>query len=124
MSKKSETTFFRYCRDHNGKLVPLDVARRNKCLVPRFHPSITDPHSPQDAEESSEYQELVEEVSQNLNPVERRTWLKILDGQSIREIAKEEGVSRQAIYDRIRRMVKKNQYCAIWWRIHNKGNNL
>src|ERR1035441_1382490 len=37
-----DVCYFRYCRDHNGKLVPVDVVRRNRRLVPRFDPSITE----------------------------------------------------------------------------------
>ena len=117
----SETSYFRYVRRLDGRLESVDLARRNGRLLPRFHPSVTEPET-QDREESAEYRELVEEVSQELNEIERATWLKILDERSILEIAEEDGVSRAAIYDRIRRMVKKNDYVAIWWRLKNKVN--
>ena len=117
---ESETTYFRYCRTVDGALVPVDVAKRNARLVPRFHPSITEP-PPNAPDESDEYRELVEEVSQNLTPVERRTWLRLLDGRSVLDIAAEDGVSRAAIYERIRGnpkrggMIARNPYCQIWW---------
>jgi len=129
MNDESEVSFYRYCRGHDGKLVAVDVARQNGRVVPRFSPSITEPALPHDEEESEEYRELVEEVCQNLNPTERRTWLQILDGRSLLDIAEEEGVSRAAIYERIRGnskgqggMIRKNDYCAIWWRLKNKVN--
>ncbi len=112
-----EVSCYHYCRGHDGRLIDVDVARQNGRIVPRFPLSITEPALPQDDEESEEYQELVEEVCQNLNEVERRTWLRILDGRSILDIAQEEHVSRPAVYDRVRRMVRKNDYCAIWWQL-------
>jgi len=108
----SEVSYFRYCRDHSGNLVPVDLARRNGRLVPRFPPSMTEPATP-DEGESDEYGELVAEVTQKLTPVQSRTFLRLADGASILEIAKEENVSRAAIYDRIKRMIRRNAYCAI-----------
>jgi hypothetical protein len=118
-----ETIYFRYCRTFDGRLEPVDLARRNGRLVPRFHPSVLIPtERPDDPEQSGEYLDLLDEVCQNLTGLERQTWLKLLDQQPILEIARDAGVSRAAIYDRIRRMVNKNPYCAIWWRIKNKIN--
>jgi Putative helix-turn-helix protein, YlxM / p13 like len=119
---ESETSYYRYVRRLDGGLEPVDFARRNGRLVPRFHPSVTEPEIQRQGEESDEYKELVTEVSQDLNEIERSTWLKILDERSIVEIAEEDGVTRAAVYDRIRRMVKKNDYVAIWWRLKNKVN--
>jgi len=119
---QSEVSYFRYCRKIDGTLEPVDVAKRNDRLVPRFHPSVTEPELQTDPEESSDYRELIEEVSQNLNALERRTWLRLLDGRSVLDIAAEDGVSRAAIYERIRGrsksqggMIGKNPYCLIWW---------
>jgi DNA-directed RNA polymerase specialized sigma24 family protein len=129
MNSFDETTYFRYCRKIDGSLEPVDVAKRNDRLVPRFHPSVLEPDFQTEPDESPEYRELVEEVSQNLSPVERRTWLRLLDGMSILDIAAEDGVSRAAIYERIRGsskghggMIAKNGYVAIWWRLRNKTN--
>ena len=59
----------------------------------------------------------------NLNSVERETWRKILAAQSIADIAKEEGISRAAIYGRIRGnsrgqggMIAKSPWVLLWWR--------
>lgn len=109
----SETSYFRYIRKHDGTQVPIDLARRNGRLVPRFDPSVTEPAPRTPDAESVEFKELVEEVSQNLTGTERRTWLRILDGRSILDIAEEDGVSRAAIYCRIRHMIENNPYCAI-----------
>jgi hypothetical protein len=116
-----DTHYFRYCRRLDGSLEPIDLAKRNQRRVPRFHPSVIEaPES--EPEESAEYRELVEEVSQNLNAVERRTWLKIIDGRSTLDIAAEDGVSRAAVYCRLKAMVRKNAYVAIWWRLKKKKN--
>lgn len=108
-----ETTYFRYVRKLDGSLEPVDLARRNGRLVPRFHPSVTEPEGRSADAETSDFQELVEEVSQNLTETERRTWLRILDGRSILDIAEEDGVSRAAVYCRIHHMIAHNPYCAI-----------
>ena len=59
----------------------------------------------------------------NLNSVERETWRKILAARSIADIAKEEGTSRAAIYERIRGnsrgqggMIAKSPWVLLWWR--------
>jgi DNA-binding CsgD family transcriptional regulator len=104
--------YFHYARDHNGKLVPVGTARRNKRMVPRFDPSITEPEPP-GGEESKDYRELVEEVTYCLTPLERRTLLRLADGLPVVELAREENVSRQAIYCRLAAMIRKNEYCAI-----------
>lgn len=121
-SSDHEVHYFRYVRRLDGSLEPVDLARRNGRVVPRFHPSVLEPPPTQDPEESREYRELVDEVSQNLNPLERKTWLRLLDGVPILDVAKDDHVSRAAIYDRLRRMVVKNEYVAIWWRLKNKCN--
>jgi hypothetical protein len=110
-----ETTLFRYIRTLDGRLEPVDVARRNGKAVPQFPPSTIDPLANASAD-PSELDELVAEVTQNLTETERRTFLKILDSRSILDIAAEERVSRAAVYARIRSMVVKNDYVAIWWK--------
>jgi hypothetical protein len=112
-SSDYETSYFRYVRKLDGSLEPVDLARRNGRLVPRFHPSVTEPEVRSEDAETSDFQELVEEVSQNLSETERRTWLRILDGRSILDIAEEDGVSRAAVYCRIHHMIASNPYCAI-----------
>ena len=117
-----ESFSFRQCRRIDGVVEPVNLIRRNGRPELQFPPAIVEFPLYTEAEETPEYRELVDEVCQNLNEIERRTWMKIIDGRSILDIADEEGVSRPAIYDRIRRMVAKNSYCAIWWRLKNKTN--
>jgi hypothetical protein len=63
----------------------------------------------------------------NLNPLEAETWKKVLKGQSIRDIAREERVSRQAVYSRIvgnskgqGGMVSKNFWVLLWWLLRQR----
>ena len=119
---ENEACRFHQYRRIDGAVEPVNLIRRNGRPEIQFHPAIVEFPLYTEAEENPEYRELVDEVCQNLNEIERRTWLKIIDGKSILDIASEEGVSRPAIYDRIKRMVEKNEYCAIWWRLKNKVN--
>jgi hypothetical protein len=124
MDNKSpdESFVFQQYRRIDGAVQPVGLIRRNRRPTLQFPPAIVDFPVYAEAEETPEYGELVDEVCQNLNDIERQTWLRIIDGRSILGIAAEEGVSRAAIYDRIKRMVEKNSYCAIWWRLKNKVN--
>ena len=63
----------------------------------------------------------------NLSAIERATWRQILSAQSIASIAKEEGVSRSAIYSRIEGnrlgqggMIGKNFWALLWWRLRHR----
>jgi hypothetical protein len=119
---ESEVSQFHQYRRIDGAIEPVTLIRRNRRPEIQFPADIVECPLFADAEESDEYRELLDEVCQNLNEIERRTWLRIIDGRSILDIAGEERVSRAAIYDRIKRMVEKNTYCAIWWRLKNKVN--
>jgi DNA-directed RNA polymerase specialized sigma24 family protein len=119
----NETTYFQYARRIDGRLEAIDTTRHNGRLVPRFDPSWTDSISDL-SEDDSELEELIAELSYNLNPLERRTWLQLIDGLPVEQIADAEGVSRTAVYERIRGnfkkqggMVKKNDYVRIWWNL-------
>jgi hypothetical protein len=63
----------------------------------------------------------------NLNPIERETWRKILNAESIASIADEEGVSRAAVYNRILGssrgrggMIRKNFWVLLWWEMRQR----
>ena len=43
--ENQETTYFRYCRTLEGRLVPVDTIKRNGRLVPRFSPEDLEPVS-------------------------------------------------------------------------------
>jgi hypothetical protein len=117
-----ESREFPQYRRIDGAIEPVSLIRRNRRPEIQFNPAIVEFPLYTDAEESPEYNETLDEVCQHLNEIERRTWLRIIDNRSILDIAEEERVSRAAIYDRIRRMVEKNPYVAIWWRLRNKTN--
>lgn len=122
-SNDFDVLYYRYCRDANGNLVPLDVARRNGRAVPRFPPDIGELYLLPEDKETPDYIELVEEICQCLNDVERRRWLlAVRDQISISAIATMEDVSRQAILDCFRRMALKNAYVRIWLRNKNTRN--
>jgi hypothetical protein len=118
-----EVTYFRYCRDANGNLVPVDVVRRNGRVVPRFPPEVRENYMLPEDTDSADYIELLEEVCQCLNDLEKRRWLlAIRDWQTNSEIAAMEGVTRQAIIDSFHRMALKNPYVRIWLANKNKRN--
>ena len=118
-----DTIFYRYCRDANGKLVPVDVVRRNGRVVPRFPKEIDEIYLLPEDSESPDYAELLEEVCQSLNELEKHRWLlAIRDQRSISEIASTGGVSRQAIIDGFHRMARKNPYVRIWLGNKNAKN--
>jgi hypothetical protein len=124
-----ETNYFRYVRGLNGELISIGVARHNGRLVPQFHPSITDRETNSGSTESPNTQRDRAWTDEdkyyiNLNATERQTWRKILSAQSIASIAKDEGVSRAAIYSRIQGnskgqggMIGKNFWVLLWWRL-------
>lgn len=122
----NETTYFRYARRIDGHLEAIETGRHNGRLVPRFDPSWTTP-TPDPPDSDSDLEELIAELSYNLSPLERRTWLQLIDGLSVEQIAHAEGVSRAAVYERIRGnskkqggMVKKNDYVRIWWNLRQR----
>ena len=123
-----ETRYFRYIRTFAGRLEPVDFARRNGRLVPNFSPEHTEADPGQGVR--SDLKPLLRELMYALNRTERRTWLLLLLGYSIVEIARKERVSRPAIYARIRGnrkkqggMIRKNEYVAIWWRNQRNGQS-
>jgi len=117
---------FRRCRDLHGNSVDLTFGRRNgKPAV--FLPPIFEDPAP-----APEPQELTDRSKHfiNLNPVERETWKKLLRAQSVASIAKEEGVSRAAIYARIQGnscgqggMIAKNFWVLLWWGLRQQFLN-
>lgn len=120
----NETTYFRYIRTLNGSLEPIDLVRQNGRCVPRFSPRIL---SGQTDTPKSDFIPLYREIMYGLSRLERRTWLPLLFGRSLDEVAKSQGVSRAAIYARIRGnskgqggMIRKNDYVAIWWCMQRK----
>lgn len=113
---------FRRCSDLYGNTVSVDWGKRNgqpHVFVP--------PTSIREATPEPEEVTEQEKLFVNLTPTERNTWRKLLSGQSIAAIAREEGVSRPAIYSRIAGnrkgqggMVAKNFWVLLWWRLRQR----
>jgi hypothetical protein len=114
---------FRRCRDLHGNPVTVTAGRRNGKPAAFIRP-LSEDLSP--APEPQEFREQ-SRLYVNLNSIEGDTWRKLLGGQSIASIAKEEGVSRSAIYSRIQGnskgqggMVSKNYWVLLWWRVRQR----
>jgi hypothetical protein len=112
---------FRRIRTLDGRLEAVDLIRRNGHPVPRLDRSVFGP--PGLEGQRSDLLPLYREIMYGLSRLERRTWLPLLLDRSIDEVAQSQGVSRAAIYARIRGnskkqggMIRKNDYVAIWWR--------
>ena len=119
----NEVLFFHQCRSLDGSAHRVEVGRRNRLPTAIIRPdwALIDP-SPDPEEVDRRAETIREELSINLNPVERRTWRQLINERPICEIALGEGVTRTAIYERIRGnskgqggMIAKNPYVALWW---------
>ena len=64
-----QTLYFRYCRSLDGRLVPVDTARRNGRVVPRFDPEVLEPVDT-DAD-SSDLAELIDEITKIADTVRK-----------------------------------------------------
>jgi hypothetical protein len=110
---------FRVFRDLRGSVQSVGGGRRNGKPAVFFPRSLAEPPDP-----AAEQPRLFV----NLNALERETWRKILQAQSIASIAKQEGVSRAAIYARIQGnnkgqggMVAKNFWVLLWWLLRQRS---
>lgn len=122
---ESEAGCLQYYRRLDGSIERLSQGRRNKRAVAFLPPSCTAPPDGKEVIEMYEQKRLYV----NLNPLESETWKKILKGQSIKDIAREEGVSRQAVYSRITGnskgqggMIGKNFWVLLWWLLRQKSH--
>jgi hypothetical protein len=116
--------YFRRCQTIHGSSAAVSIGRRNGqraiFLCPSWQdggpeprlscPWIDDPR-----------------LYINLTDVERRTWYLILSGVSLSGIAHSDGVSRNAIYERIQGnrfghggMIGKNFWVLLWWRLRQR----
>ena len=120
-----ESFRFKTCRDLYGGVQPISTGRRNGRPAIFFSPDIAEPTAPPGPAPDLREQER---LFVNLTPIERETWRKILSAQSIASIAKEEGVSRSAIYARIEGngkgqggMIAKNFWVLLWWLMRRRA---
>jgi hypothetical protein len=114
-------SYGRYAR-LDGSIERVSIGKRNGKSFPILPPAMAKP-----LHEEEQFLWEQERSYVNLNPVERETWRKLLGAQSISSIAKEEGVSRAAIYARIlgnRKghggMIGKNFWVLLWWRLRRR----
>jgi DNA invertase Pin-like site-specific DNA recombinase len=122
---ESDAGCFQVYRRLDGSMERVSLGRRNGRLLALLPPSCTEPPDKEQPKEIFEQSRLYV----NLNPLEAETWKKLLKGQSIRDIAREEGVSRQAVYSRIvgnskgqGGMVSKNFWVLLWWLLRGRIN--
>lgn len=126
----SEIIHFQCCRNLDGSLHLIDLYRRNGVWVPNFSKA-TNLFLPDLPEATAIIKPTrIRGLFQNLTKVERRTWRRILNCHSISEIAEAEGVSRAAVYERIRGnskgkggMVAKNPWVRKWWELRSRKYN-
>jgi hypothetical protein len=116
---------FRVFRDLRGSVQSVSGGRRNGKPAVFFPRSLGEAPDP-----TAEQPDLCEQqrLFVNLNALERETWRNILQAQSIASIAKQEGVSRAAIYARIQGnnkgqggMVAKNFWVLLWWLLRQRS---
>jgi len=116
---------FRVFRDLHGSVQSAGGGRRNGRPAIFFPQSLSEPPDP-----AAEQTDLCDQqrLFANLNALERETWRKILQAQSIASIAEQEGVSRAAIYARIQGnnkgqggMVAKNFWVLLWWLVRQRS---
>jgi hypothetical protein len=115
---------YQVCAAIDGSIHKVNWGKRNGLPVPLLTPALTD-YSPMNSERDGDIraENLFKQLSGNLTKVERRTWRKLLvEGKSIAQVAIDEGVSRNAVYERIRGnskgqggMIAKNDFVALWW---------
>jgi hypothetical protein len=121
-----ETTYYRYIRRLDGSLEAIDFVKQGDRLVPRFTP---ESRKEEPTRRIADFLRFYREIMYGLSRPERRTWLTLLMGSTIEDLALSEGVSRPAIYARIRGnkgrggMIRKNVFVLAWWLVGKKKRN-
>ena len=112
---------FQACQTFDGRAMRVSLGKRTGRATILFTPEWTD--AERDVPDSFPWVDDVKYYV-NLNPVESATWRKVLNGESIAAIAHDEGISRQAVYARIRGnsqgqggMIAKNFWVLLWWQL-------
>ncbi|SRR6266404_1309308 len=112
-----EITQYHSCRDLYGNVRPVALCKRNGRTALCF-----DPGFGRSGDEAGNGRGDVEGIFDNLTEIESEAWERVLEGRSISQIAEEQGVSRTAIYERIRGnskgqggMIAKNHWVRLWW---------
>jgi hypothetical protein len=122
----SDLLYIAACRDLKGDVHRVQIGRRNRRPTPILGPEWVTPALHWEVEPKRINADLLEQICINLTPTERRTFLQLLEGRSIPDIARDEGVSHVAIYVRIRGkdgqggMAAKNPYVGMWWELRQQ----
>ncbi len=115
----ADALYFQACRTLDGRAERVPMAKRNHMAAVVLSPEWMD-GGPVLAVTEDWFDNPKYYV--NLNDIESRTWRQVLAGMSLSTIAREERVSRQAIYSRIAGthgyggMISKNFWVLLWWR--------
>lgn len=119
-SEDALTFLFRRFRRLDGSVEPVSICKRGGRPFLAVTPSAISPPGGEGGAPPPRWDQKRYFV--NLNIIQRRTWELILRGHSLSAIARMEGVSYQAILERIRGnskgqggMVAKNFYVLVWW---------
>jgi hypothetical protein len=113
----SDVFYYRVCRDLFGTAHAITAGKRNGMPAIFIPPACHWHNHP--APDSFEWLDTLKYYV-NLNDLERRTWHQVLSGLSISAIARNERVSRQAIYTRLLGtrdrggMIEKNYWVLVW----------
>lgn len=120
----SDWIVFRAGRGLDGAPLAFDIIRRNGVPALAYRRSWDAAASPPPTGELSFAFRL--SVLAGLTPCERRTWRRLLDAWPVETIPRADGVSRAAVYARIRGtrggggMVRKNPWVRRWWQTRHQ----
>jgi hypothetical protein len=124
MDVSDSSIHFQTCRTLDGRRVQIECGRRNGAATILLTPDWND-GGPRPAPSMPWLDDSRYFV--NLNELEQQTWRQILSGRGIAAIARDEGVSRQAIYARLvgthgyGGMIGKNFWVLLWWRLRQQS---
>jgi|SRR5579863_8653479 len=115
-----ETRFFRRFLSPDGTIESIDEIRRNGVGVPR--PTFSSREDEEAPWSLSELLQTYRIVMSSLTSIERRIWVKLLRGNSMKQTAEFFNLTPQALYSRIRGdgkscrgMIAKNDDVRHWW---------
>ena len=109
-----EVTYFRCCRTLDGRLEPIDTARRNGRSIPLFAANILEPRLSEGCQSDEPSLEFLDEICYALTERQRQVWLTRLDSPSAAEAARRLGITHPAVLDFIDRMAARNVYVRHW----------
>src|SRR5438034_10710005 len=101
MLEHDDIFIYHTCRSLDGSPHSVDFCRRNGRFTPVFPPALTGSLPDFQVVETTRRPQ-VDGLFDDLTEIETHTWQSILNGSSISDIAEDEGVCREAIYQRIR----------------------